>query len=115
MRSGFPRRHSAFCSPHHCWPAALPGHGGPIAGNHSLPYETVLDGLPESGWRAERRSRYPLPGPRGFARPQTGGILGEEEWHIMNRMVVNSRIGSDGVLHVTVPVGRADADREVRV
>ncbi len=33
----------------------------------------------------------------------------------MNRMIVNSRIGSDGVLHVTVPVGRADADREVRV
>ena len=33
----------------------------------------------------------------------------------MNRMIVKSRIGSDGVLHVTVPVGRADADREVQV
>lgn len=33
----------------------------------------------------------------------------------MNRMIVTSRIGSDGVLHVSVPVGVADADKEVRV
>jgi hypothetical protein len=33
----------------------------------------------------------------------------------MNRIVVRSRVGVDGVLHVTVPVGTDDADREVRV
>lgn len=33
----------------------------------------------------------------------------------MNRMVVHSRIGTDGVLHLAVPVGEADADREVTV
>jgi hypothetical protein len=33
----------------------------------------------------------------------------------MNRMIVTSRVGSDGILHVTVPVGTADADKEVRV
>jgi hypothetical protein len=30
-------------------------------------------------------------------------------------MVVDSRVGSDGVLHLTVPVDEADADRNVRV
>jgi hypothetical protein len=33
----------------------------------------------------------------------------------MDRIVLHSRVGSDGVLHVTVPVGAADADREVDV
>ena len=33
----------------------------------------------------------------------------------MDRIVVNSRVGSDGILQLTVPVGPADADREVRV
>jgi len=33
----------------------------------------------------------------------------------MNRMIVNSRVGPDGVLHVTVSVGSANADRQVRV
>ena len=33
----------------------------------------------------------------------------------MNRMVLHSRVGSDGVLHITVPVGKEDADREVQV
>ncbi len=33
----------------------------------------------------------------------------------MNRTVVRSRVGSDGVLHVTVPFGKEDADREVQV
>ena len=33
----------------------------------------------------------------------------------MNRVVVNSRVGPDGVLHLDVPVGPADADREVQV
>jgi hypothetical protein len=33
----------------------------------------------------------------------------------MNRMVLHSRIGSDGVLHITVPIGTEDADREVQV
>jgi len=33
----------------------------------------------------------------------------------MNRTVVQSRVGSDGVLHVTIPFGKEDADREVRV
>jgi hypothetical protein len=44
-----------------------------------------------------------------------GGIIAKEENLTMNRMVVNSRVGSDGVLHVSVPVGPADADRQVRV
>lgn len=33
----------------------------------------------------------------------------------MNRITVKSRIGADGVLHVTVPVSPADANREVQV
>ena len=33
----------------------------------------------------------------------------------MNRMVVRSRIDTDGVLRVNVPVGRGDADREVQL
>ena len=33
----------------------------------------------------------------------------------MNRMIVKSRIGADGVLQVQVPVGAADANREVVV
>jgi len=33
----------------------------------------------------------------------------------MDRMIVHSRVGSDGVLHITVPIGKDDADREVQV
>ena len=33
----------------------------------------------------------------------------------MNRIIVKSRIGADGTLHVTVPVSAADANREVQV
>lgn len=33
----------------------------------------------------------------------------------MNRVVVQSRIGADGVLHLTVPIGKAEADQEVQV
>ena len=33
----------------------------------------------------------------------------------MNRMVLQSRVGSDGVLQITVPLGKEDADREVQV
>jgi hypothetical protein len=33
----------------------------------------------------------------------------------MNRMVFHSRIGADGVLHITVPIGKEDAEREVQV
>jgi hypothetical protein len=33
----------------------------------------------------------------------------------MDRIVLHSRIGSDGVLQLTVPVGAAAADREVEV
>jgi hypothetical protein len=33
----------------------------------------------------------------------------------MNRMVVHSRIGADGILNITLPIGKADADREVQV
>jgi len=33
----------------------------------------------------------------------------------MNRMILNSGVGSDGVLHLAVPVGEANADRTVRV
>ena len=33
----------------------------------------------------------------------------------MTRMVIHSRIGADGVLHITVPMGKQDADREVQV
>ena len=33
----------------------------------------------------------------------------------MNRIVTTSRVGSDGVLHLTLPLGAAEADREVRV
>ena len=33
----------------------------------------------------------------------------------MNRMVLHSRVGSDGVLHISVPIGKEDADREVQV
>jgi hypothetical protein len=33
----------------------------------------------------------------------------------MNRMIVRSRVGADGVLRLTVPVGKEEADREVQV
>lgn len=33
----------------------------------------------------------------------------------MDRIVVKSRVGSDGILQLSVPVGPADADREVQV
>jgi hypothetical protein len=33
----------------------------------------------------------------------------------VNRIVVKSRVGSDGMLELTLPVGMADADREVVV
>jgi hypothetical protein len=33
----------------------------------------------------------------------------------MNRIVVKSRVGSNGVLHLTLPVGPADADQEVQI
>jgi hypothetical protein len=33
----------------------------------------------------------------------------------MNRIVVQSRVGSDGVLRITVPIGKEDADREVQL
>ena len=31
----------------------------------------------------------------------------------MNRMVVKSIVGSDGVLHLALPVGAEEADKEV--
>jgi len=33
----------------------------------------------------------------------------------MNRIVVKSRVGNNGILQLAVPVGPADADREVQV
>jgi hypothetical protein len=33
----------------------------------------------------------------------------------MNTMIVRSRVGADGVLRVAVPVGSAEADREMQV
>ena len=33
----------------------------------------------------------------------------------MNRIVVKSKVSSDGVLHLALPVGLAEADREVQV
>ncbi len=30
----------------------------------------------------------------------------------MNRMVPHSRVGADGVLHISVPIGKEDADRD---
>jgi len=33
----------------------------------------------------------------------------------MTRIVVTSKVGRDGVLHLTLPLGAADADKEVRV
>jgi hypothetical protein len=33
----------------------------------------------------------------------------------MNRIVVKSRVGSNGVLELTLPVGTADANQEVQV
>jgi len=33
----------------------------------------------------------------------------------MNRIVVNSRVGSDGILQLTLPVGSDAADQEVRI
>jgi hypothetical protein len=33
----------------------------------------------------------------------------------MNRMVVASKVGSDGILHLNIPIGVSEADQEVRV
>jgi hypothetical protein len=37
------------------------------------------------------------------------------EGYRLDRIVVHSRVGADGILHVLVPVGEADANREVEV
>jgi hypothetical protein len=49
---------------------------------------------------------------------KAGGLNPESLIHVevsMNRMVFHSRIGADGVLQITVPIGKEDADREVQV
>ncbi len=33
----------------------------------------------------------------------------------MNRVVIQSRVGADGILQLNVPIGKAEADREVQV
>ncbi len=33
----------------------------------------------------------------------------------MNRMILKSRVGTDGVLHVDIPIGVAEAGREVQI
>jgi hypothetical protein len=33
----------------------------------------------------------------------------------MNRLVFHTRVGGDGILHLEVPIGEADANREVEV
>lgn len=33
----------------------------------------------------------------------------------MNRIVVNTKLDSEGVLHLALPIGAADADRAVRI
>jgi hypothetical protein len=33
----------------------------------------------------------------------------------MTRIVVTSKVGPDGMLHLTLPLGTAEADRDVRV
>jgi hypothetical protein len=33
----------------------------------------------------------------------------------MSRLVLHSRVGPDGILHITVPIGKAAADRQVQV
>lgn len=33
----------------------------------------------------------------------------------MNRMIVQSRVGADGVLQLTVPIGQDAADKEVQI
>jgi hypothetical protein len=33
----------------------------------------------------------------------------------MNRIVVKSKVGSDGILHLALPVGMGEADQEVQV
>ncbi len=33
----------------------------------------------------------------------------------MTRIVLNSRVGSDGILQLTIPIGKAEADREVQI
>jgi hypothetical protein len=33
----------------------------------------------------------------------------------MNRVVVKSKVGSDGILHLALPVGLEEADKEVQV
>jgi hypothetical protein len=33
----------------------------------------------------------------------------------MERMVVNARVSSDGILHLDLPIGQAEADQEVRI
>lgn len=33
----------------------------------------------------------------------------------MNRMVIKSKVGSDGVLHLALPVGMEEANKEVQV
>jgi hypothetical protein len=42
-------------------------------------------------------------------------IHAEERSITMTRIIVKSRVGSDGILHLDLPVGQAEADKEVQV
>lgn len=33
----------------------------------------------------------------------------------MDRMIVHSRVGADGVLNLVIPIGKAEADTEIQV
>lgn len=38
----------------------------------------------------------------------------KEAWS-MNRIVMTSKVGHDGTLHLSLPLGAAEADREVQI
>jgi hypothetical protein len=40
--------------------------------------------------------------------------MSEEGGFPMNRMILKSRVGADGVLHLAIPLGEMDANREVQ-
>ena len=48
-------------------------------------------------------------------RWNTSASAGDDQGMSMNRIVVTSRVGQDGVLHLALPLGTAEANREVHV
>jgi hypothetical protein len=60
----------------------------------------------EREWKEYNQAEARTTGGRSIARILEGS---------MNRLILHSRVGEDGILQLSVPIGKADAYREVQV